>query len=63
MFVRYMVKKFKRWNDEEAFKIFDKDMMRLSYASYTTYGAAKDICNYKNSLDNTKKKDGGKYED
>jgi len=51
MSVRYMVQKATRWNGEEVFKILDKDMGRFSYASYTTYEAAKEACAYKNLLD------------
>ena len=48
-----MVKKTERWNGEEIFKILDKDMGQLSYTGYTTYDAAKEVCEYKNSLDST----------
>jgi len=43
-----MVQKTYRWNGEEAFKILDKDMGRLAFASYTTYEVAKNVCAKKN---------------
>ena len=52
--VRYMVQKSKCWTGEEVFKILDKDLGRLSYASYITYEAARDVCAHKNSLENNK---------
>ena len=54
--VRYMVQKSKRWTGEEVFKILDKDMGWLLYASYITYEAARDVCAHKNSLDDSNKK-------
>ena len=55
--VRYMVQKSKRWTGEEVFKILDKDMGWLLYASYITYEAARDVCAHKNALENQESKD------